>query len=410
MLEGKESWEYANADTQQHVHGIHIYPARMIPQIAHRLIKSRSKPRDTVLDPFCGSGGVLTEALLLGRNAVGVDVNPLAYIIANVKTTPLEPTKLERLSEDIISKVKNRIIAVREGRYEIAPFYFTNIFHWFKRYIVQDLAVIKECLEDTLDKNKEREFNNFFQVCFSMTVRKCSNIAIRDNPYFIRALTGPKLENHYPDVSTIFEDQVKSATRRAKEFYIRCPRSTHATIHLADARSLPLEDDSVNLVVTSPPYGEESHTMSYTRFAKLSLLWLGMSSSEINSVEKRGLGGSPVIPRPISSEIDRIYNRVAEVNKKRASEMFSYIWNYGKTLSEVRRVLTPRGYCCIVIGDRSVAGIPISNKDITIKLSEKAGLRQEITYQREIPKKVLPRSDYKVELINRESIIVLKKE
>lgn len=60
-----EDWTFADADTQYMTHGLHPYPAGMIPQIANRLIERYSKPRLTVLDPFCGSGSVLVESRLL---------------------------------------------------------------------------------------------------------------------------------------------------------------------------------------------------------------------------------------------------------------------------------------------------------------------------------------------------------
>ncbi|MHC1635591.1 MAG: DNA methyltransferase [Candidatus Methanospirareceae archaeon] len=60
-----DDWTFKNADTQEHIHGIHPYPARMVPQVAKKLIENYSKPYDVVLDPFCGSGGVLTEAKIL---------------------------------------------------------------------------------------------------------------------------------------------------------------------------------------------------------------------------------------------------------------------------------------------------------------------------------------------------------
>jgi len=72
-----EDWTFRKANTHEHIHGIHPYPARMIPQIARKLIKIYSKPDDIVLDPFCGSGSVLAEANMLGRRAIGIDINPL---------------------------------------------------------------------------------------------------------------------------------------------------------------------------------------------------------------------------------------------------------------------------------------------------------------------------------------------
>src|SRR5438094_4898137 len=126
----EEGWEYATADTQQHLHGIHPYPARMIPQIAHRLIRERSSPGKTVFDPFCGSGSVLTEALVLGRHAIGSDINPLAHLIAKVKTTSIEPNELGLASERLLEEVKDKIGLRRKGGFKPRTPYFGNIFHW----------------------------------------------------------------------------------------------------------------------------------------------------------------------------------------------------------------------------------------------------------------------------------------
>jgi hypothetical protein len=85
-------WDFEGANTQKFTHGIHPYPARMVPQIAYRLIKRYSKPYDIVLDPFCGSGTVPTEARIMRsngsaekerpRNAIGNEISLLALLIS----------------------------------------------------------------------------------------------------------------------------------------------------------------------------------------------------------------------------------------------------------------------------------------------------------------------------------------
>jgi len=70
-----------------HVHGFHTYPARMHPGTAAKLVQAVSEPGQTVLDPFCGSGTVLVEAMLAGRRARGTDLNPLAVRLARLKTS-----------------------------------------------------------------------------------------------------------------------------------------------------------------------------------------------------------------------------------------------------------------------------------------------------------------------------------
>src|SRR5580658_214827 len=73
-------------EDRAHVHGFHTYPARMHPATATRLIEAFASPGSTVLDPFCGSGTVLVEAMRLGSTAIGTDLNPLAVRLATIKT------------------------------------------------------------------------------------------------------------------------------------------------------------------------------------------------------------------------------------------------------------------------------------------------------------------------------------
>lgn len=307
-----EAWEYADADTQYHMHGIHPWPARMIPQIAHRLIDTRSSLGATVLDPFCGSGGVLTEAMLLGRNGVGCDINPLAVMIAKVKTTLIEPSELESAYKTILSYLAKRKVSGKLDNTGLMPPAFNNIHHWFTQKAIINLTVLRDCIERAV--GKDERIMNFFFVCLSNTIRKSSNIRADDNPYFIRAMVGEELIDHNPDVETIFTKQTERAIERMKQFYTLCPKNVSAKIHLEDCRKASIEEGTVDLVVTSPPYGEESHTMSYSRFTKLGLLWMRKNITEINLAAERSMGGEKRVFRKTIPELDSIYENVAQVN------------------------------------------------------------------------------------------------
>lgn len=402
-----ENWEYADADTQYHVHGMHLYPARMIPQIANRLIRENSSKGQVVLDPFCGSGSVLVEALTLGRNAVGMDINPLAIMLARAKTTSIHPNKLASVVYEVLKNVQQRILLNKENK-KPDIFYFRNIHHWFKKDVINDLSIVKECIDEVETHNKS--IYNFLRVCFSVTVLKTSNVAFADNPYFARAKTGEALKKHSPDVLKTFEEHMQGYLNRMKEFYDVHPKNVSCKIIQHDSRSMPLEDDSVDLVVTSPPYGEESHTMAYSRFSKLSLLWLDFASRDINRYAAKSLGGTLTVFRDTSPTLNSLYNELATKNRRRAREVFSFFWDYKKCIDEIYRVLRPGCLACIVIGDRSALGLKVSNGQLTEELAKLSGFCHHVTYHREIPKKVLPRRDYKVDLINKEDIIILKKK
>src|SRR5438067_1083017 len=102
-------WDFANVKTSYLTHGLHPYPAKYIPQIPKTLIQEFSSHGETVADIFCGSGTTLVEALLLGRNAIGVDANPLACLISEAKTT-----RLVNGDEDSLRDVISRANALAE--------------------------------------------------------------------------------------------------------------------------------------------------------------------------------------------------------------------------------------------------------------------------------------------------------
>jgi len=412
----EEDWDFAGADTQKYTHGLHAYPARMIPQIAHRLIERYSSPYDLVLDPFCGSGTVLAEALLmkshervdadLPRNAVGNDINPLALLLAKVKSKPLDSSALEKNMGLLIKNVEEDIAELRRGRIHVeTPKEFPNLSHWFKDYVINELVIIKQ----NINKLFDNDFRDFANVCFSLTVRKVSNI-YNPGDTFIKRLSSEKLRKYRPDVTTTFKQYAMEATNLMKAFSRICSREAEVNVTFADARELPFSDESVDLIVTSPPYGEERNTISYTRWSKLSSLWLGYESSFIRRVEKASLGGRdhPDL-ETLSQTLNETLQEVAKSDIELAKAAAQYFRDYDSCLEEMYRVLTKGHFCCIVIGNRSIKRKRIPMDIVTREFGEKIGFIHVRTYYRQIPTKAIPWICAKGETIARENVIILKK-
>ena len=173
-----ESWDFKNAFTKYSNHGFHTYPAMMIPQVARRLIEMYGKDKEVLLDPFMGSGTALLEAKLHKnfKKAYGIDINPLALLIAKVKTTPINPKRLKEEFKKLMSRcdADQRAVNFKEKTIEKPTFF--NIDFWFKPKVITDLTIIKE----NIDKIKDKDIRDFFSVAFSETVRNVSNTRKRE--------------------------------------------------------------------------------------------------------------------------------------------------------------------------------------------------------------------------------------
>jgi site-specific DNA-methyltransferase (cytosine-N4-specific) len=126
------SWDFTDAFTREGVHAIHPYPAKFIPQIPRALIELfHSGDGRPVLDPFCGSGTTLVEAKIAGIDAVGIDLHPLATLIAKVKTTPLT-VDLLKVGKAVCSAAKDTVMGGAAAVPDIP-----NLDHWFQRHVHQ---------------------------------------------------------------------------------------------------------------------------------------------------------------------------------------------------------------------------------------------------------------------------------
>jgi len=150
--------------TDRATHLIHSYPAKLLMNIPYFFLNNTvlSKEGDNVLDPFCGTGTVLLEAILAKRNAYGADANPLARMITNVKTTNYSLKKIEFYFDCIKEKIINEEI----GSYPDV----VNIDYWFLPNVKKQLNQILYSIK-SIDSPK---YLNFFMICFSNCVKKVS--------------------------------------------------------------------------------------------------------------------------------------------------------------------------------------------------------------------------------------------
>ena len=213
VFESKDDWTFLNISTQDYTHGFHLYPARMHPEIAKRIItKYAQDTKKVVFDPFMGSGGVLVEGILHGNNSIGIDVNPFAVLLSKVKTTPLNSEKLNKIYEEIIGKSK-RDNTIKHYHEETKPTSNSlKLDFWYKPNVIKKLQILKYHIFNIEDK----KVRDFFKVCFSLTSRKASYQ--RNSIYKIYRINKEDMQRFNLDVFEIFENVCKKNIKKMVDF------------------------------------------------------------------------------------------------------------------------------------------------------------------------------------------------
>jgi DNA modification methylase len=416
----EEDWNFAKANTSYLTHGLHEYPARMIPQIANRLILKYSVEEGNILDPFCGSGTTLVEARLSRRCSTGIDINPFAVLLAKVKATPIDFKTIGFDAVEFLSNVESEYEnAKKKGNLPEPPKHiFGNLMHWFKAYVARDLEFLYEQIEEV----ENGDIRDLLKVVFSDTVFRTSNIDLRASR-FIRTMPKEKLVSFNPNVLVQFRRKLMESVRQVNLFTRKIKtiesewNTEHAVVLIrqGDARKLPLQEKGFDAIITSPPYGEEKNTVGYSRWAKFSLLWLRLDGKAIKESERQTLGAKATtnvkelletLPSPTASSLMK---DILRYDESRIKDALPFFFDYLDALKEMYRVLKTPSYCCIVIGDRSIRKKRLDMEKVTVELAEETGFNHKTSFFREIPQKLIPWTTPTGKTISRESIVILNK-
>ena len=413
-----ESWDFRNDFTKYSNHGFHTYPAMMIPQVARRLIQMYGKDKEILLDPFMGSGTALLEAKLHKnfKKAYGIDINPLALLISKVKTTPINPEILKEEYRQLISRCNEDKKAVNFREKEITKPDFFNIGFWFKPQVITDLAIIKQNIE----KIKDKDIKDFFLIAFSETVRNVSNT--RNREYKLYRMSQSMLEKHNPNTFDEFKNKASKSIVGMEEYFKVHNPKCHVDILAEDSRKLTsIPANSVDLIVTSPPYGDSRKTVAYGQFSRLGLQWLDYGKEEVLNIDKVSLGGIPTkdLNNGLGSPtLKKTLDAISKIDSRRAKDILSFYVDFDKCVQELHRVTKKGVFMCFVVGNRTVKGVQIPTDEIILELFQaKNHYKHHNTFIRNIPHKRMPKLNSPTNIVgnhavtmNEEWIVIIEKQ
>jgi DNA modification methylase len=285
-------------------HWIYPYKGKFHPQMIRALLNIIGlEPGDTVLDPFIGSGTTAVESQLLGIDCIGIDISPLCVLQSRVKTESIA--------------VLPQIIELRE---EITGRITPSLFN-----------LEAKTLEETINLIPDDRVRNFYQMA--------RLVAVSDSTRRRRQFSTAFLKNLELMIASV-GDYVQIV----KELDLRLGK---LDIRSGDSRALPLDNESVDGIVTSPPY---SIALDYVANDAHALRELGYDLPEIREgfIGVRGKGRTRI----------ELYNE-----------------DIKKSLREMSRVLKPKKYAAIVIGNATYLGQELKTVELTIEHAEKIGLK-----------------------------------
>ncbi len=344
--------EVAEEAARAHVHGFHSYPARMHPLTARRLVEAFCDPNDTVLDPFCGSGTVLVEARLTGRRALGVDANPLAVRLASRKVREASEQDRHMLVETA------KAIAVRADERRKAKAgptrrYGPEDLELFDRHVLLELDSIRAALERTNPPLLRADLELVLSAILTKLSRRTSDTSNRELPRRIAA--------GYP--ARLFVRKTEELAKQLSEVASDMAKAPRAHVVEGDARALVgIEDRSVDLVVTSPPY---PGVYDYLAHHEVRLRWLGLRADSFSTNEigaRRSL--DPLGP---------------------AEGVLRWEREIGAALLAMDRVLVRQGMAVLLLADSVIAGKPIYAVDVIRRVLGKTHLKLGAVASQERP-------------------------
>ena len=351
-----------------YTHGYFKYPCKFIPEIPNWFFKKYLKKGDAVIDPFAGSGTTLLEASIHGINSFGIEISKFSNLLIHVKTT-----KLNSLEIDFIKQFIKNINLNIEYKFPN----INNLEHWFEEDNLTKLAIIKANIDDIKNTN----IKNFFKICFSAIIRRCSKADnVSPKPYISSKIKKIKL-NPY----TEFEKVINTYIKGNISFTDNNINLSKTETIIGSAIKFNIEK-KFDAAITSPPY---INAFDYVRILRLETLWLGLSNEDELRESKKNYVGTESLSIKISLEMSILdeskllkdyYHELNVIDKKRAHVLLNFFNDMKSNLNSIYKSLKDGGVYAIVIGNSMIRGIEIESWKVLQEIGENNGFSTDIHF------------------------------
>lgn len=384
--ESADFWAFKDDSDRDLAHSLFQYPAMMVPRLQRTLLDEILQADETsrsIYDPFIGSGTVMTEAMLRGLDVGGVDVNPLAVLVCRTKAGPYHHECFASEARAVASEAS----ADRATRVEAA---FPGLEKWFQPLAIQELSKLRRAIAKRADLSARR----FLWVALAETVRLTSNSRTSTVKLHVRSLDDLKRRAGHSPIEVFvtvarknaqsLKDQVNLLTERklASSGHYRA----EVSVQVGDARQPPERlRNTYDIVMTSPPYGDNQTTVTYGQHSYLPLQWIDLADIDdgldteflrtTHEIDARGLGGTTkqALTRVASLEeqspsLRAILDTLRPLPTDGAKRVGAFVADLELSLDPILRRLKRNGLMLWIVGDRRVNGVTVPTTDILTEL------------------------------------------
>jgi DNA modification methylase len=365
LLEGDLNFHGENGNYASH--DVHAFAAKFPPQLPRAFIRGLTAPGDFVLDPMMGSGTTIVEALLEGRQGIGLDIDPLALRVSQAKTIPISIDDLQGIGLKVILKARDLLsdngIEKLIQKFDDRTKEFID--YWFYPDTQRELAALILSIQSVDDSLVRR----FLELTFSsIIVTKSGGVSrARD------------LAHSRPHL-----DKEKIPKNALDQFAIRLQRNIRSIAHLdingaiaapmaGDARSMPVRDEVIDLIVTSPPY---ANAIDYMRAHKFPLVWFGKSVINLTQLRTQYIGSEKINGvqyAELPEKTEGIIGQLEKHDRKKSSVLRKYFSEMKAVLAEMYRVLRKDSPAIVVVGPSIMRGIDVQTHHCLAEIAQETG-------------------------------------
>ena len=367
--------EFWNTGEQKEllIHKVHVYPAKFPSLIAQKSFEYATKLEmniERVADIFCGCGTVGVEACRKGYNFYGCDLNPVAVLLAEVKTTRYNAAEAIRIGKNIIENYKKK---KPKKKYKFAN---KRLKYWYLESQYNELYHLKQQIDMFAT---EESYHKLFLCIFSSILKPTSKWLTKS----IKPQIDPKKEIH--NVIETFESQLKVFIKAIEqEDYQEANEIEIQRMNVLDID----KEDYADLLITSPPYVT---SYEYADLHQLSSLWLGYTE-DYTDLRKDSIGSQYGTDKTVQWNLSGTAKKIADQFPHNAQgvAISRYYAQMDQVIHVCSKLLKPKGICVFVIGDTEYKGVRVENaKSLAESLVRNGLVVQEIS-KRKIANKFLP--------------------